>query len=107
MPYNCGVCLKQVPDTKHITGQTMKDDGTVTIIAMGLPKACDVLRSGLYRGVDRAILLTDRRAGGSDTLATSYILSCAIRKLDPDIVVCGRQAIDGDTAQVGPQPVTE
>jgi electron transfer flavoprotein beta subunit len=77
--------------------------GTVTVISMGLPKASDVLREALFRGADRAVLITDRRAAGSDTLATSYILSCAIRRLSPDIVLCGRQAIDGDTAQVGPQ----
>ncbi|MCF7957662.1 MAG: electron transfer flavoprotein subunit beta/FixA family protein [Phycisphaerae bacterium] len=78
--------------------------GTVTIMTMGLPSACDVLREGLYRGADRAILITDRRAAASDTLATSYILNCAIKKLsDVDIILCGRQAIDGDTAQVGPQ----
>jgi electron transfer flavoprotein beta subunit len=78
--------------------------GTVTVITMGLPSACEVLRQSLYRGADRAILITDRRAAASDTLATSYILSCAIKKLDNyDVVLCGRQAIDGDTAQVGPQ----
>ena len=71
---------------------------------MGPAAACEVLRESLFRGADRAILLTDRRAAASDTLATSYILSCAVRKLaKPDIVLCGRQAIDGDTAQVGPQ----
>jgi electron transfer flavoprotein beta subunit len=79
-------------------------DGTVTIITMGPLAACEVLREALYRGVDRAILITDRRAAGSDTLATSYILSCAIKTLGRyDLVFCGRQAIDGDTAQVGPQ----
>ncbi len=78
--------------------------GTVTAISMGPPKAADVLRECLYRGADRVILLTDRRAAASDTLATSYILSQAIRTLGRyDIVLCGRQAIDGDTAQVGPQ----
>ncbi len=78
--------------------------GTVTIITMGLPRACDILREALYRGADRAILITDRRAAASDTLATSYILSCALKQLgDVDIILCGRQAIDGDTAQVGPQ----
>lgn len=77
--------------------------GTVTLMTMGLPAAADVLREGLYRGADRAILITDRRCAASDTLATSYILSCGVRKLRPDIVLCGRQAIDGDTAQVGPQ----
>ena len=134
MKYNCVVCVKQVPDTKRITGEAMKDDGTVnraalpaifnpedlnaletalefkdrfggtvTVITMGAPSASEVLRESLFRGADRAILLTDRRAAGSDTLATSYILSCAVGKLDPDLVFCGRQAIDGDTAQVGPQ----
>ncbi len=78
--------------------------GTVTALTMGPPKAADVLRECLYRGADRAILLTDRRAAASDTLATSYILSQAIRKVGRfDFVFCGRQAIDGDTAQVGPQ----
>ena len=134
MGYDCVVLIKQVPDTKKITGQAMNDDGTVnraalpaifnpedlnalemalaikdkfggtvTVITMGLPAATEVLRDSLYRGADRAILVTDRRCAASDTLATSYILSCAVRKLDHDIVLCGRQAIDGDTAQVGPQ----
>jgi electron transfer flavoprotein beta subunit len=120
-----------VPDTKRITGEAMNDDGTVnrgslpaifnpedlsalelaldkyggkvTVITMGLPAASAILRESLYRGADDAILITDRRCAASDTLATSYILSCAIKKLDYDIVLCGRQAIDGDTAQVGPQ----
>jgi len=78
--------------------------GTVTAVSMGPPKAAEVLRECLYRGADRAILITDRRAAASDTLATSYILSQAIKKLGRyDFVFCGRQAIDGDTAQVGPQ----
>lgn len=77
--------------------------GKVTVITMGLPAAAKVLRESLYRGADEAILITDRKAAASDTLATSYILSCAVKKLDYDIVLCGRQAIDGDTAQVGPQ----
>jgi electron transfer flavoprotein beta subunit len=78
--------------------------GTVTVLSMGPPKAGDVLRECLYRGADRAILLTDRRAAASDTLATSYILARAIRMIARyDLVFCGRQAIDGDTAQVGPQ----
>ena len=77
--------------------------GRVTVITMGLPGATRILRDALYRGADEAILVTDQRAAASDTLATSYILSCAVRKLDYDIVLCGRQAIDGDTAQVGPQ----
>lgn len=78
--------------------------GTVTVLCMGPPMAAEVLRDCMYRGADRAILVTDRRAAASDTLATSYILSQAIRKLGQyDFVFCGRQAIDGDTAQVGPQ----
>ncbi len=134
MAYHCVVLVKQVPDTKRITGQAMNEDGTVnraalpaifnpedlnalemaldikdrfggtvTVMTMGLPAAAEVLRQGLFRGADRAVLVTDRRCAASDTLATSYILSCGIRKLNPDIVLCGRQAIDGDTAQVGPQ----
>ncbi len=134
MSYNCVVLIKQVPDTKRITGQAMNPDGTVnrgalpaifnpedlnalelalqikensggtvTVITMGPPAASQILRDSLYRGADDAILITDRRCAASDTLATSYILSCAVKKLDYDIVLCGRQAIDGDTAQVGPQ----
>jgi electron transfer flavoprotein beta subunit len=132
--YNCVVLIKQVPDTKRITGDAMNDDGTVnrmalpaifnpedlnalelaleikekyggkvTVITMGLPAAGAILRDSLYRGADDAILITDQRCAASDTLATSYILACAVKKLDYDIVLCGRQAIDGDTAQVGPQ----
>lgn len=132
--YNCVVCIKQVPDTKKVTGEAMKADGTinraalpaifnpedrnaleaalsvkeryggtVTAIAMGLPAACDILREALMSGADRAFLVTDRKAAGSDTLATSYILSCAVKQFKPDLVFCGRQAIDGDTAQTGPQ----
>lgn len=77
--------------------------GHITVITMGLPAAAAILRESLYRGADDAILVTDRRCAASDTLATSYILNCAVKKLDYDIVLCGRQAIDGDTAQVGPQ----
>lgn len=78
--------------------------GTVTVVTMGPPKAADVLRACLYRGADRAVLLTDRRAAASDTLATSYILSQAVKTIGNfDFVFCGRQAIDGDTAQTGPQ----
>lgn len=86
---------------------TIKDkfpESTITALTMGLPKATEVLREALFRGADNAILLTDRRLGGADTLATSYSLAQAIRKIgDFDIVIAGRQAIDGDTAQVGPQ----
>lgn len=78
--------------------------GTVTVVTMGPPKAGDLLRDCLYRGADRAILITDRRAAASDTLATSYILSQAVKTVGRyDFVFAGRQAIDGDTAQVGPQ----
>lgn len=78
--------------------------GTVTVMTMGPPSACDVLRDSIYRGADRGILITDRRAAASDTLSTSYILSCAVNQIpDVQLVFCGRQAIDGDTAQVGPQ----
>ena len=78
--------------------------GSVTVVSMGPPKAAEVLRECLYRGADRAILLTDRRAAASDTLATSYIIAQAVRTVGRfDFVFCGRQAIDGDTAQVGPQ----
>jgi electron transfer flavoprotein beta subunit len=133
--YDIIVCVKQVPDTEHLTGEVMKEDGTVnraalpmivnpedlnalelalqlkeahgghvTVVCMGLPQAASALRECLYRGADAAVLLTDQRLAASDTLATSYALSCAIRKLGrPDLVLCGRQAIDGDTAQIGPQ----
>ena len=134
MAYKCVVLIKQVPDTKRITGQAMNDDGTVNrsalpaifnpedlnalemalqikekyggtikVITMGLPVASAILRDSLFRGADDAILITDKRCAASDTLATSYILSCAVKKIEYDIVLCGRQAIDGDTAQVGPQ----
>ena len=76
----------------------------VTVVTMGPPSAAEALREVLYRGADRAVLLTDRKFAAGDTLATSYVLSQAVRKLAAaDIVFCGRQAIDGDTAQIGPQ----
>jgi electron transfer flavoprotein beta subunit len=135
MPYHCLVLVKQVPDTANITGQAMKEDGTVnraalpaifnpedlnalemalqvrdeyggqvTVLSMGPPRAAEVLRDALYRGADRVILLTDRKTAGSDTLATSYALKCAVEHAgNYDLILCGRQAIDGDTAQVGPQ----
>jgi electron transfer flavoprotein beta subunit len=78
--------------------------GTVTAVTMGPPKAADLLRDCLYMGADDACLITDRKLGGADTLATSYVLSRAIEKLGPyHLILAGRQAIDGDTAQVGPQ----
>ena len=77
---------------------------TVTVATMGMPAAAETLRQALYRGADHAILVTDRALAGADTLATSYALSKVAEKLkDTDLVLCGRQAIDGDTAQVGPQ----
>lgn len=77
---------------------------TVGILTMGPPRAGEIIRQGLYRGTDTGWLLTDRLFAGADTLATSYALSMGIRKIgDVDIVLGGRQAIDGDTAQVGPQ----
>ncbi len=77
---------------------------TVTLLSMGPGRAADVIREGLYRGADQGFLLTDRAFAGSDTLATSYALACAIRKIrEYDLIIAGRQAIDGDTAQVGPQ----
>jgi electron transfer flavoprotein beta subunit len=82
--------------------------GQVTVLTMGPPRAAEVLREALYRGADQVVLLTDRKTAGSDTLATSYALKCAVERLGDlsggyDLVFCGRQAIDGDTAQVGPQ----
>lgn len=130
------VLAKQVPDTRNVGKDAMKDDGTinraalpaifnpedlnaleqalqlkdahpgstVTLLTMGLPRAAEVVREGLYRGADGGVVLTDRPLGGADTLATSYSLAQAIRRMGPvDIIIGGRQAIDGDTAQVGPQ----
>jgi electron transfer flavoprotein beta subunit len=77
---------------------------TITVLTMGPVRASEILREAIYRGADEGILLTDRAFAGADTLATSYAISCAIKKIkDFDVIVCGRQAIDGDTAQVGPQ----
>ena len=79
-------------------------DAEVIILTMGPGRAAEIIREAIYRGADKGYLLTDRKFAGSDTLATSYALSMAIRKMEPyDIVIAGRQAIDGDTAQVGPQ----
>ncbi len=76
----------------------------ITVLTMGPGRAAEVLREGLFRGADDGVLLTDRAFAGADTLATSYALAMAIRKIGKfDIIVSGRQAIDGDTAQVGPQ----
>ena len=126
------VCIKQVPNTTEIkidpVTNTLKRDGvpsiinpddktalevalqlkekhgaTVTVLTMGPAQAEKALREALAMGADEAFLLTDRAFAGSDTLATSTIIAGAIKKLGADIVFCGRQAIDGDTAQVGPQ----
>lgn len=76
----------------------------ISVLTMGLPKSAEVIREALYRGADEGYVVTDRPLGGADTLATSYTLSQAIKKIgDYDIILGGRQAIDGDTAQVGPQ----
>jgi electron transfer flavoprotein beta subunit len=135
MPYQSIVLVKQVPDTRAVTGEVMTAEGTmnrsalpaifnpedlnalemalqiqsqhggtVTVLTMGPMQAADVLREALYRGADRVVLLTDRKFAGADTQATSYTLAKAVEKLGHfDLVLCGRQAIDGDTAQVGPQ----
>lgn len=77
---------------------------TISILTMGPGRAAEIIREGMFRGADDGILLTDRAFAGSDTLATSYALSQALKKIkDFDIIIAGRQAIDGDTAQVGPQ----
>ncbi len=77
---------------------------TITLLTMGPGRAAEIIREGLYRGADGGYLLTDRAFAGADTLATSYAISMAIKKIkDYDLIICGRQAIDGDTAQVGPQ----
>ena len=76
---------------------------TVHLLTMGPQRAADIIREAMFRGADGGYLLSGREFAGSDTLATSYALSCALRKLDADLIVAGRQAIDGDTAQVGPQ----
>lgn len=78
--------------------------GSITAITLGPPAATNVLKASLFRGVDDAILITDPKFAASDTLATSYAIKCAIEKAGKfDLIICGRQAIDGDTAQVGPQ----
>ena len=126
------VCIKQVPDTVEVkidpkTGTLIRDGvpsiinhddktgieaalqlkeqlgGTVTVVSMGPPQADVALREALAMGCDEAYLVSAREFGGSDTYATSGILAAALRKVGYDIVITGRQAIDGDTAQVGPQ----
>lgn len=129
---NIVVCIKQVPDTAEVrinpetntlmregvpsiinpydmhaleAGLRIKESvgGKVTVITMGPPQAETALREAISMGADDAVLITDRAFAGSDTLATSYTLSRAIDKLQADIILCGKQAIDGDTAQVGPE----
>lgn len=129
---NIVVCVKQVPDTTVVkidpkTGTLIRDGapsiinpedrhaleaalkmkeeigGKVTVVSMGLPMAKAALREALCMGADEAVLLTDRALGGADTLATSKAIAGVIKKLNADIVLAGRQAIDGDTAQVGPE----
>ena len=126
------VCMKQVPDTTEVridpvtntlirdgvpsiinpddkagleAALTIKEQvgGTVTVVSMGPPQADVALREALAMGADEAFLITDRKFGGADTIATSYTISSAIKMLDYDLIIAGRQAIDGDTAQVGPQ----
>ena len=80
-----------------------EENATVEVLTMGPQRAADIIREAMFRGADGGYLLSGREFAGSDTLATSYALSCALRKINPDIIVAGRQAIDGDTAQVGPQ----
>ncbi len=81
-----------------------REDAEVIVMTMGPTRAADVIRESLYRGADKGYLITDRKFAGSDTLATSYTLASAARKLEPfNVLIAGRQAIDGDTAQVGPQ----
>ncbi len=95
------------PDDKGALEQALrfkdKFGAEVTVITMGPPQAEAILREAYAMGVDRAILVSDRRFGGADTIATSYTISQAIKALDFDLILAGRQAIDGDTAQVGPQ----
>ena len=95
------------PEDKHAleAALTLKDNvgGKVTVVSMGPPQAQNALREALCMGADEAILITDRAFAGADTLATSKTLAGAIRRLEYDVVFAGRQAIDGDTAQVGPE----
>ena len=96
------------PEDLHALEQALRlkdkiSGTTIHLLTMGPGRAADIIREGLFRGADGGVLLTDRKFAGADTLATSYALSCAISKLSPDLIIAGRQAIDGDTAQVGPQ----
>ena len=86
-----------------LTIKDMREGSEVYILTMGPVRAADIIRDAMFRGADGGYLLTDRAFAGADTLATSYALSRALKEIKPDIIVAGRQAIDGDTAQVGPQ----
>ncbi len=81
----------------------LSEGSSVHVLTMGPLRAADIIRDAMFRGADGGYLLSGREFAGSDTLATSYALSCALKKIQPDVIVAGRQAIDGDTAQVGPQ----
>lgn len=81
----------------------LTEGSTVQVLTMGPLRAADVIREAMFRGADGGYLLSGREFAGADTLATSYALSCALKQINPDVIVAGRQAIDGDTAQVGPQ----
>jgi len=129
---NIVVCIKQVPDTAEVrinpdtgtliregvpsiinpfdmhaieAGLQMKEKvgGKVSVLTMGPPQAETALREAVAMGADEAVLLSDRAFAGSDTWATSFTLSKAIGKMGADVIICGKQAIDGDTAQVGPE----
>ncbi len=96
------------PEDLHALEQALRikdriDDAEIIILTMGPPRAAEIIREAMYRGADSGFLITDRKFAGSDTLATSYAISLAVKKLQPHLVIAGRQAIDGDTAQVGPQ----
>jgi len=96
------------PDDKHAVEEAIslkeKHGGKVTVVTMGPPQADEALRECVAMGADEAILLSDRAFSGADTCATSYTLSCAVEKIAKyDLIICGRQAMDGNTAQVGPQ----
>jgi electron transfer flavoprotein beta subunit len=96
------------PEDLHALEQALRikdrlPDAEVIILTMGPPRAAEIIREALYRGATGGYLITDRKFAGSDTLATSYAISLAVKKINPNLVIAGRQAIDGDTAQVGPQ----
>ncbi len=96
------------PEDLHALEQALRikdrmEDAEIIILTMGPPRAAEIIREAMYRGADSGYLLTDRKFAGSDTLATSYAISLAVKNIKPHLIIAGRQAIDGDTAQVGPQ----